>query len=369
MTRGRQLLVGAAIAAGLAAAAGLFFALFEPVEIEVETGLSGAARRDPLLAARRLLAALGVPAETHHRVVPAPDPSEAMLLVAPPGTLGTEEAALLLDWVDKGGDLIATPQRALLDAFGAEVDDTVSNDDDLEESGGVLAIDPGDGRAVRVEVAPWPRLLDPMDGADYASGPGERHVVLRYRRGQGTVTFLADATPLLNRAIGDHEHASFLWGLVTAAGRPAWVRVVWRIPREPLLAVLAERAWAALASGLVLLGAWAWRRSRRFGPLLPDPPPARRSLLEHVRASGDFLFRHGRAEALIEASRRAVQRTVAGRDPGWSGLPASEIRARLAGASGLSDDQVAAALEGSPPAEPGAFTRTIQTLEQMRKAR
>jgi len=369
MTRGIRIGVAALIVGGLAAAAGLFFALFEPVETEVETGLGGAARRDPLLAARRLLTELGVPAETHHRVVPAPDPSEAMLLVAPPGTLGAEEAAQLLDWVERGGDLITTPQRSLLAAFGAALEyGPPDGEGDLAGSG-VVEVDPGNGRACRVEVPPWPRLFDPDDAAEHASGPAERNLVLRYRRGEGTVTFLADGSPLLYRAIGDHEHASFLWGLVTAEGRPARMRVIWRIPREPLLAVLAGRAWAALASGLVLLGAWAWRRSRRFGPLLPDPPPARRSLLEHVRASGDFLFRHGRTEALVEASRRAVQRTVAGRHPGWSGLPPAEIRARLAAASGLGDDQAAAALAGPPPSDPGAFTRTIQTLEQMRKAR
>ena len=377
MSRRRQVLAVAVVVAWLAVLAGLFLLLFEPVDKEVVRGPRGAALRDPLLAARRLITALGVPAEAGHRVVPVPDPSEALLLVAPPGTVSAEEMDQLLDWVEAGGDLITTPQRALLDFIGVELDESPEGgggagdggDGDPEAAGDVLAIDPGDGRAYRVEVTPTPRLIDDVGTAEYGSGPGDRHVVLRYRHGEGTVTFLADGRSLLNRAIADHEHASFLWALVTAEGRPAAVRVVWRIPRESLLAVLGERAGAALASGLVLLGAWAWRRSRRFGPLLPDPPPSRRSLLEHVRASGDFLYRHGRAGALVEAARRAVQRTAAAGHPGWSRLPAKEVRARLVRASGLPDDLVATALEGPPPAEPAAFTRTLQTLEQMRKAR
>ncbi len=376
MSRRRRLLPAAVAVAWLAVVAGLFLLLFERVDEEVVRGPRGAARRDPLLAARRLITALGVPAEAGHRVVPVPDPSEALLLVAPPGTVSAEEMDRLLDWVEAGGDLIATPQRALLDFIGVELDESPhgggegdDGDGDPEAAGDVLAIDPGDGRAYRVEVTPTPRLIDDVGTAEYGSGPGDRHVVLRYRHGAGTVTFLATDWPLHNLTIGDHEHASFLWALVTAEGRPSAVRVVWRIPRESLLAVLGERAWAALASGLVLLGAWAWRRSRRFGPLLPDPPPARRSLLEHVRASGDFLYRHGRAGALVEAARRAVQRTAAAGHAGWSRLPAGEVRARLVRASGLPDDLVAAALERPPPADPAAFTRTIQTLEQMRKAR
>jgi hypothetical protein len=395
MSRRRSLLVAAAVVAWLAALAGLYFFLTEPFEKEVVRGPRGAALRDPLLAARRLITALGVPAEAGHRVVPVPDPSAALLLVAPPGTVSVAETEQLLDWVEAGGDLIATPQRALLDVFGVEVDEGHEGDErnagdievahgeeddggeagddggggDSEAAGNVLAVDPGDGRAYRVEVALGARLIDALGAAEYGSGPGDRHVVLRHRHGEGTVTFLADDWPLLNPTIGDHEHASFLWALLSAEGRPAAVRVVWRIPRASLLAVLRERASPALASGLVLLGAWAWRRSRRFGPLLPDPPPSRRSLLEHVRASGDFLYRHGRADALVEAARRAVQRAAAAGHAGWSRLPAEEVRARLARTSGLADEVAAAALEGPPPAEPAAFTRMIQTLDRMRKAR
>ena len=56
--------------------------------------------------------------------------------------------------------------------------------------------------------------------------------------------------------------------------------------------------WAPLL--LALLG-WLWGRSQRFGSLLPSPVLERRSLLEHVRASGELLLRFGHGARLYEA--------------------------------------------------------------------
>jgi hypothetical protein len=371
MTRRRRWLGLLFVAAALAAAGGLF-ALLELVEVEVERGPRGAGRRDPLLAARRLLTALGAPAQAHHRLLPPPAAGHALLVVAPPGTVGPGEAEELLAWVERGGVLVTTPQPTLLRAVGAAVKvekkkRAIEKAKDREESARVVDVDLGTGRSFRVEVGPT-RLVDPEGKAALVAGPRAASVVLRYRRGAGTVTFIADGGPLLNRSIGEHEHASFLWALVTAGGRPGAVRVVWRVPRDSLLALLSERAGAALASGLALLGAWAWRRGRRFGPLLPDLPRSRRSLVEHVRASGDFLFRQGRTEVLVETTRRALQRAAARRHPGWGRLAPAEMGERLARISGLPGPRAAAALGGPPPAAPADFTALIQTLEEMRKA-
>ena len=43
-----------------------------------------------------------------------------------------------------------------------------------------------------------------------------------------------------------------------------------------------------LAAAAVLLAAWLWSTSRRLGPLIPQPPATRRSMVEHVAASGSL---------------------------------------------------------------------------------
>jgi hypothetical protein len=214
---------------------------------------------------------------------------------------------------------------------------------------------------------PYPRLADPGGVAVHAAGPEAAPRLLVFPYGQGRVTLLADASFLGNRLLGEADHARFSWDLVTATGVPAGVWITdWR-RAVPLTALAARRAWPALVAGGVLLLAWAWSRGTRFGPLLPPAAPQRRSLLEHVRASGDFLWRRGCGGELLAAARTALLRRLELRHTGWSRLPEGERVRRLARLSGVPAGTVAAALEGDA-AEPADFTRSLATLERIRRS-
>jgi hypothetical protein len=336
--------------------------LFERVETEAETGFRGEARRDPLLAARRLLAELGLPVAGRQAVEPLPPPDHVLLLLAPEGALSIPEAGRLLAWVEAGGHLIATPQAPLLERLGAAVE-TVE-----EGPEAAIEIEASPGRAYRVRVAGRRRLADPAGDPELASEPEEGRLLRRIRRGEGLATLLAEAGFLDNGSIGQEQHAAFLWALVHAGTRPAGVAVVGGLARPTLAALAVRHGGPVLLAGGFLLLAWAAHRAPRFGPPLPDPPRSRRSLLEHVRASGEFLWRQGRGVDLLAATRRGLEASAARREPGWDRLDERERVARLARASGRAVGEVAWAFSAEAPADPASFARMVEILEQVRRA-
>ena len=219
----------------------------------------------------------------------------------------------------------------------------------------------------RVEMPWWPILRDlSADGAHLAGRP-EAPSLVAVAWGEGRVTVLADARFLENDRLGRLDHARFAWDLVTAAGRPAGLAIVdWR-RAVPLSALAARRGWPLAAAGLALLAAWIAFRGARFGPPLPDAEPPRRSLLEHVRASGDFLWRRGQSAELLAACRAAVARRVDLVHADWSRRAEGDRVRRLARLANLPAGTVAAALEGDAP-HPDDFIRTVATLERIRRS-
>ncbi|MBS9727341.1 hypothetical protein JR047_24335, partial [Pseudomonas stutzeri] len=79
---------------------------------------------------------------------------------------------------------------------------------------------------------------------------------------------------------------------------------VWLVyaSRPPSLwARVFYQGWPLWAPLLLAILGWLWGRSQRFGSLLPSPVLERRSLLEHVRASGELLLRFGQGARLYDA--------------------------------------------------------------------
>jgi hypothetical protein len=105
----------------------------------------------------------------------------------------------------------------------------------------------------------------------------------------------------------------------------------------------------------------------RFGPLLPAPEAARRSLLEHVVATGRFLWRERETKRLVQRTRAAMLKRLALSHPGWAALPEPELRTQLAALSGLSELDIMRALHKEDFAHPHEFTNLIRNLEHMRK--
>lgn len=362
-------LIGSVLALFLCAVtAAWFFRNFERVSEEREVGFQGEARRNPLLALERLLAAQGVPVQGSIHLGELPPPPATVFLAAAGQSPYLARAGELRSWLARGGRVVLVPAAAggegdadpFLKPFGIQA----RFDREAPREPELAIVRLREARApLKVQFLPRASLAYAGSRAPIAiAGSGRQHLV-QIAVGAGTLTVLSDDSFLRNGSIGRHDHAAAGLALLSGSG-PVW------IVREHLGTSLADVIWRnareAVIAFAVLLVLALWAAAARFGPLLPAEDTRRRRLLDHITGSGRFLWRNGRAGALVESSREALMRTVLYRHPDW--LKAADLKERLAAAARLPLDDVRRALEGKAPASEADFTATIRTLETLRKS-
>lgn len=396
--RAKALVVAVSLALLIGLAVGLFLLLFERTEREFFREPSAEVRSNPLAAARLFLEEMGAEVTEQRGVGTLPTP-EGTLLVMMPEEVGLtdEEWASLAEWAKWGGSLIIGPEPQVLDVFGLEVepwngygipvvyspedgpppepeaeeeepgDDPAAGDEGAgeaaEEEDGDELVEvelPWVAEPFRVVMYPASRLAA-AEGGEFPSGG---HLYVAEEEDGGRIVLVRDMEAFDNYLIGEEDNAALLLALV--ADRIDEPVVLARASIRPtLMAKLLRRGWPFWVSALVLLAAWVWSRSRRFGPLAADPEPGRRSLAEHLAASGEFLWRGGHHAGLLSAARDAVLTRAAASHPGWENLPWGRRCERLARGTGLEAREVAEALHSpSPRAED--FVRHMWILEKVR---
>jgi hypothetical protein len=393
-------------------------------EIHVPGMPRGEAARNNLLAAERLIVAMGGKAHSDHvfKALPEGDPQHAVLIFPTQRrTLTPRQRAQIYDWVERGGHLVAvTYTIAGDDAFPDELMERAgvrqfwstppkgkkprktgeSGESDAGDASEDLADDiaPAKPRPRSVPAAknasdcPLQResgTLAPRFGttpdatlkvcfdqrfrvkargdvlwqAKDASGVHAIAVAL----GKGRVTVLTDYDFMLNNAIGRADHADFLLAMI---GFKAGMNVS-LIPREdvPGIVELAWRTgWPVLLALCAAILIALWRKAARLGPVVAQLETARRSIGEHVRASGEFLWRHGQAEALWKGTLEEVQRRIDLTLP-VQHLRNPDDRLRLIEKrTGLGLARLQQAFFPQPSPRSDDFVRAIATLEHVRKS-
>lgn len=340
----------------------------------VEKPYSGKARLNWLYAAQRLLTRLGVSAHSvrHPAALPeALDAEDTVILTMPGYALTEDQAQGLLHWVEEGGHLLFTVYQPYEPGQGA---------DRLLNYLGVGVREAETAPAEPVEVE-WdeeqPPLqikflgnyyLQPEGGAERSAGDGQGSRLLQYRAGEGLMTVLSDLSLFGNERLAEYDHADLLWALLHQEGRRGEVWLQY-IPWMPSLArLLWNRAWMPITALLVTLLAALWTVSRRLGPVLMVRTDERRSLLEHIRASGHFLWHYDAREALLEAVRQRVVHKLEGRFLRWRQLSREDRIGHLAALTGLTTEQVAAALQPSDSLGEREFLERVQWLRQIERA-
>ncbi len=362
----RQVLIAALVLALAASGTLWFLAHFERVTDKVWVGFQGKARRDPWLAAQRLIERMGAQAAELHtpsdlRALPT---AATLVLSKQRNTIAPPLRAAVLAWVERGGRLIveAGEEREpdpLLDALGVKRRGIAPGErkrHDVYAEVVEIAL-PGASAASKVKMRLRPSIESPA-AVFRADGKTSTHLLI-LRRGRGQVTVLNDLAFASNLAIGGEEHAQFLWQLV-AAGPAVPVVFFFHDPSKLSLPDwLRAHAWAALAGGAAALLLWLWRIAPRLGPVAPDPGRVRRRLLDHLRASGRFLWANGGAQRLIEAAREACLRRILRAHPDFSAVPEPQRAARLAEILGLPQERAARILVPPTPRRMTDFLHTI----------
>lgn len=384
---------------------------------KIHSGFEPEAIRNPMLGAVLMLGTMGRTAVFQKGLPPdtaALDPSDTLLMFDRGHGFSPRQARRLAAFVEQGGLLVletdeasasAARQRAMQDKGELSfAEPSLALRDPLMERLGVQVIgvkphepskaggkEPGDpdksddgpvladatasaelqwheGEApFLVDTDPGIRLFDGRHRASMVQKDPMGSPMLRYELGKGQVFVFTDLDGFTNRRIAKRDHAELLWELVKE--RPASARI-WLLQGDPpvgLASWLVQHAWMALLSLGALVAVVFWKAASRSGPLLPEPDPARRSLLEHVDASGRLLWQEGAGDRLVKATRAALLSRIERTHPAWARLPLPQLHSRLTEFSHLPDQHLFRALFEDHYASPAEFTAAIRTLEHLRK--
>lgn len=365
-------LVVLGVVAVLAATTAWFRHTHERIEREEPLPPRGEAVWNPLYALRETLRADGLEAQTRQRVQPerfAGSPGDTVLLDIDPALLRATEASALLAWVEAGGHLLLrtpppprfgedkTPVPPLLRQLGVDA---------LLAPECVRLHVAGEDPHVELCRGQRMQLQDGVVPARAWGGDAAGFAFVRLRHGRGTVDLLADFDFLENPALDEATHLALARQLLAPNYGRGSVHLVHATYADSLGWRLFRDGWPLWLPLVLLLTGALWRRAQRFGPWLPSPVSGRRSLREHVHASGALLFRHAQRPLLYEAVRDAFQARLRRRDPAIAAL-AGEARVQaLAERLQLPHSQVREALTRAGVEDRHTYFARVRTLIRMR---
>lgn len=343
-------------------------------------------------------------------------PADTLLLLGDTRTLPAADSARLLAWVEAGGHLIVrTPppnaviseytvpllsdigiapvdeafvDAAVEDAFvdeasadEAPADGATVDDAPAEEA---LADEKPAGRestCLGLQVAKMDEHAEFCDGrwfyftgddvevhALWGNDDSAEYGYARVPWGEGSIDVLADLDFLVNAKLEDKPHRALTRQLLAPNyARAGTFHLIYSANMPPLWRLLLDHAWRVLLPLLLALFVWLWMRAERLGPARPSPPPDRRSLLEHVQASGDHLYRYGRRATLYTAVHDAFLRRLRQRDPYAAALEGPAQIDAIAKRTGMTVADIEAALRYPRSGDTKDFVVRITKLLQLRK--
>ena len=363
----RQVIALIAVLAALAGGTAWFLANFERTTQTVRTGFKAEALRNPWLAAERLAQHMGAKASTVRALadLQALPASGTLFLPAERYALTRATRQALLDWVARGGYLVVEAEPAeqpdeLLDALGVERL-AIGNSRDGVHAAPMSIRLPGSEAASQVDSPHGAHLVASEPEFEFDDGNGNFLVLAAH--GEGLVMVVAELGFASNRSIGRKEHAQFLWQLVSLVpgDRPVYF---FNVPgRLSFQAWLREHAWAPLCGIALMLVLWLWHAAPRFGPIAPDPLRSRRRLLDHLRASGRYLWSHGGARRLLDAARDSCLRRIGRAHPDFLVLPEAERPERLAAILGWPEERARQVLAPPDATRMVAFLQAIHLYQ------
>ena len=355
--------------------AGLFVAwwlhTYERVSREEPLPPAGEAAYNPLYALRLALRADGVEAVSRQRLDLAAHPPgerDTVLVLGDPGTLAPRDVEALLDWVEGGGHLlVSTPRGRRLS--GAQADALLPRIgiDVRSGSGSCERMFVPDEQS-HVEFCQGNRFVTRGVDPEYAWGDfAAGFVYARLRRGAGAVDVLASLDFMENDKLAEAPHAALTRQLLDRNYGQGTVHLVYAASMPPLWRLLMERAWMAWLPLALALAAFLWMRLQRVGPVLPRPDDERRSLLEHVQASGEHLRRYGRGALLHGALREAFLDRLHRRDPMAAALEGAARAEAIAARTGVAAADIEYALRDPRPRDRRDFVQRMARLIDLRR--
>ena len=354
-------------------------------EVTQRTPLKGEAATNPFYSVQHLAAALGAHTRLRHEIVTLPPTRAVMVITFWNWGLIPERSHRIEQWVRDGGRLVVSG--------GVITDETFDKWTGVKqvelppEKGPVsrLATCPPLTRRLTVDPAPtgvsltsssaehfdicqylWPQELVTTRKFSWRLRDRDGHTkALRIPIGRGSVTLINAMTfGNLDLLCGD---SGLLFTAATQLRRGDDIEFLTDGGGGSLLALLWNYGAPVIVLAGLLIILWLWRSGVRFGPLVAAADPARRSLAEQIRGTGQFVVRFGGGKALYAATARALNEAASRRVPRYERLNGEERVAALASLTGLGSAELSAALDDPAARRPKEIRKTIAFLEAARR--
>ncbi|OZG75196.1 hypothetical protein BTA51_02080 [Hahella sp. CCB-MM4] len=404
----RRSLVISLLVVALLALGYLVYRQIEWVDYEKDLGPTQEARRDPYFGAKLYLDKLNISHESKLHFRDFDDPTwadskpleDTVVLVDAYGSLSEARAKVLLDWVSRGGHVIAAASNPFLDDpsgvddplfeyFGVEVErnDDSELDSDVWDAIGDLGHLSGWSDKDVCEFLPAQTSFyfedyddydvkahfltadilqaDPDDaysmiGSDYYDGS----LMVQFEHGDGLVTFMVSFSMWQNWAIGCLDHAYIFWQLVPGAGEVTFYR---NQDFPGLGSVIWKYFHLSLVIALLLLVGWLWMRGSRFGPVREYHPSLPRQLLEHIDASARFLWRMDKGQTLLKNGRDMVLSVLRYRYPEFLQMETEERLRHLAKVLHMTPEEIDLALWRDIQGNTPDFVHAVRLLQMIKE--
>jgi len=350
-------------------------------EEDVQGMRTGEALFNPYYAAAQLARHLGANARVQGAFDPLPPADGVLMLSRWNWDLYATRREAIRRWVEAGGRLVIDRTLGASSNFSAwsgirgQVTAKERRSDDADTIGG--------GRCLLLQLKAGAVPSDPSGNewrlcgvaqnfhwissrrVQLALGVTDGYQLLRVVAGRGSVTAVNGYSTFATDSLLDGDHARLLI-IATQLHRGDTLRIA----RGDMRISLPAWLWTIGAPVLMLLGAAIvlalWQTMIRFGPLLPPPAAARRSMHEQIAGTASFLAHYGGGQALWDAARKALgvavaARLGAARAPDAPGLAAQVAR--------LGDDAAPAVQQALLNPELGGSAGLVRTLATLERAR
>ena len=305
----------------------LFFYFFEIVEDEVYTGFTGEARTNQFFASQKLLEKREIEfkniySEYQLDYLPV---NGTIFILTGLNEFSNEVLEKLLNWAIDGGNLIICISGKYTENISANIIldylDIKINPLAGGQSEHLTFTLPNYNKSINV-------LLDREIDFKYSTTNTpileiealENIFFLQFKIGSGNISFTGQPIFMDNKHIGEYNNAQFFYYLANVDNSR---NVIWYVIRNTKLSfieLLWKHGWIFIISLIIFVFLIIWRYSMRFGPLIGEMNNKRRSLIEHVHASGRFLWNKKHGTTLIMAIEKSIKWQILYKNPLWNNL-------------------------------------------------
>lgn len=168
-------------------------------------------------------------------------------------------------------------------------------------------------------------------------------------------------------SIFSYNNATYLYWLLHQGGMPK--HILWyEIESFPSAGMILWRYWhLTLIMALVLLLAWIWRYSQRYGTLIKNDESNTLSITRHLQATGQFYYNSEAKQTLLNSCYEQLEADIALHIPMAKRLSKPELVGKVAIMTELSAEEIKPVIYRQQPDNEIEFIQLTQLIKNIRK--